>query len=73
MRMGLEVGKWLLDVAKYMLTALLFANFFGDMESPGTIVVVIFIMVAMFALGLWLIHDNEKGKEKNKQNNKKGK
>lgn len=71
--MGLEVGKWLLDVAKYMLTALLFANFFGDMESPGTIVVVIFIMVAMFALGLWLIHDNEKVKEKNKQNNKKGK
>lgn len=28
MRMGLEFGKWLLDVAKYMLTALLFANFF---------------------------------------------
>lgn len=25
--MGLEFGKWLLDVAKYMLTALLFANF----------------------------------------------
>ena len=67
--MGLEVGKWLLDVAKYMLTALLFANFFGDMDSPGTIVMVITLMVSMFVLGLRLIHDNEK--EKNKQNNKK--
>ena len=35
--MGLEFGKWLLDVAKYMLTALLFANFLGDMDSLGTI------------------------------------
>ncbi len=69
--MGLEVGKWLLDVAKYMLTALLFANFFGDMDSPGMIIVVIFIMVSMFILGLWLIHDS--GKEKNKQNNNKKK
>ena len=67
--MGLEVGKWLLDVAKYMLTALLFANFFGDMDSPGMIIVVIFIMMSMFTLGLWLIHDSRK--EKNKQNNKK--
>lgn len=30
--MGLEFGKWLLDVAKYMLTALILANFFGDMD-----------------------------------------
>ena len=26
--MELELGKWLLDVAKYMLTALILANFF---------------------------------------------
>lgn len=68
--MGLEVGKWLLDVAKYMLTALLFANFFGDMDSPGTIITVIVVMSSMFGLGLWLI--NEYGDNKNK-NKKKGK
>ncbi len=27
MLMGLEFGKWLMDVAKYMLTALLLASF----------------------------------------------
>lgn len=69
--MGLEVGKWLLDVAKYMLTALLFANFFGDMESPGTIVVAIVVMVSIFGLGLWLIRENSSGNNKN--NKKKGK
>ena len=35
--MGLEFGKWLMDVAKYILTALLLATFLGDMNSAGTI------------------------------------
>lgn len=72
--MGLEVGKWLLDVAKYMLTALLLANFFGDMNSPGTIFMAIILMVMLFGLGLWLIHENDGGKnDKVKNNKKKGK
>ena len=33
--MELELGKWLLDVAKYMLTALILANFFGSPDKPG--------------------------------------
>jgi hypothetical protein len=32
--MGLEFGKWLMDVAKYMLTALLLASFFWRHEYP---------------------------------------
>lgn len=35
--MGLEFGKWLMDVAKYILTALLLATFLGDMNSAATI------------------------------------
>ena len=31
--MGLEFGKWLMDVAKYMLTALLLASFFRGYNS----------------------------------------
>ena len=37
--MGLEFGKWLMDVAKYMLTALLLASFFGDMNTPGMVAI----------------------------------
>lgn len=66
--MDLELGKWLLDVAKYMLTALLFANFFGDMSSEGTIIVVVMLMLALLGMGLWLVHKfgNDEGENKKK-------
>lgn len=57
MRMELEFGKWLLDVAKYMLTALILANFFGDMDSLGTISFVTILMLVMLVSGLWLVRD----------------
>lgn len=55
--MELEFGKWLLDVAKYMLTALILANFFGDMDSLGTISFVTILMLVMLVSGLWLVRD----------------
>lgn len=55
--MELELGKWLLDVAKYMLTALILANFFGDMDSLGTISFVTILMLVMLVSGLWLVRD----------------
>jgi hypothetical protein len=33
-RMKKEFGKWLMDIAKYMTTALLLSSTFGDMENP---------------------------------------
>ena len=53
--MELELGKWLLDVAKYMLTALILANFFGDMDSPSALVLAILVMVILFGAGLVLV------------------
>lgn len=50
--MGLEFGKWLMDVAKYMLTALLLASFFGDMNTPGMVAIAILIMMVILGLGL---------------------
>lgn len=58
MRMELELGKWLLDVAKYMLTALMFANVFGDLSSPWLMVLVIIIMFVFLLVGLELIKRN---------------
>lgn len=51
--MRLEFGKWLMDVAKYMLTALLLANVFGNMDSLGAIWLVIFLITAILGLGLF--------------------
>ena len=65
--MGLEFGKWLMDVAKYILTALLLATFLGDMNSPGTIIASIVLMLGMLGIGLWLV------KKSSNNNKKKGK
>ena len=69
--MGLEFGKWLMDVAKYMLTALLLASFFGDMNTPGMVAIAIIIMLVMLGLGLWFVHHN--GPDDKNNNKKKGK
>ena len=68
--MGLEFGKWLMDVAKYMLTALLLASFFGDMNTPGMVTIAIIIMLVMLGLGLWFVHHNSPDDNNNKK--KKG-
>lgn len=65
--MGLEFGKWLMDVAKYMLTALLLATFLGDMNSAATIIASIVLMLGMLGIGLWLV------KKSSNNNKKKGK
>ena len=70
--MELELGKWLLDVAKYMLTALILANFFGDMDSPSALVLAILVTVILFGAGLGLVYDYGNHKDKG-INKKKGK
>ncbi|MDR0603552.1 MAG: hypothetical protein LBG80_04525 [Bacteroidales bacterium] len=57
-----EFGKWLMDIAKYMITALLLSSAFGDMENPWVIMSVIIASAATLVTGLWLIR-NKKEKE----------
>ena len=45
-----EMGKWLMDVAKYMFTALLISTIFADMEEPVIIYCAVF---AAFILLFW--------------------
>lgn len=59
-----------MDVAKYMLTALLLASFFGDMNTPGMIAIAIILMLVMLGLGLWFVHYNSPDDKNNKK--KKG-
>lgn len=48
--MNKEIGKWFLDVAKYILTAVLLKNLFGNSDSAFVVIVAISAMVALFIL-----------------------
>ena len=60
-----EFGKWLLDIAKYMVTALLLSTIFADMAEPIILwMVVIFSGVTLIA-GLSIIYNSEYKSNKN--------
>ena len=65
--MEFELGKWLLDIAKYLVTALLLASIFSDMSTPWIVTMVIVSAVATLSLGLYLIKKNEKSINNKKQ------
>lgn len=63
-----EFGKWLMDIAKYMVTALLLSSVFGDIGQTSVFVCVIAASAITLGWGLYLVKDN---KDANKM--KKGK
>ena len=59
--MKIELGKWLMDIAKYIVTALLLSSVFGDMQNPWIVISV--ILSAAITLTIWLILIRDKNKE----------
>ncbi len=60
-----EIGKWLLDISKYIITAYVLTQMFGkDDDSFWTFVGAISLAALLFIIGLALI-------KKDKNNNKK--
>ena len=55
-----ELGKWLMDIAKYMTTALLLSSVFGEMDSPLIVGSVIFSALLTLLIGLSLVGDKKK-------------
>ena len=55
-----ELGKWLMDIAKYMTTALLLSSVFGEMDSPLIVGLVIVSAVLTLLIGLSLVGDKKK-------------
>ena len=47
-------GKWLMDIAKYMATALLLSSAFGEMDRWWIVLVVLLGTVLTLVLGLLL-------------------
>jgi hypothetical protein len=62
-----EFGKWLMDIAKYMVTALLLSTIFADMQEPIIIYMVVILSIVVLIIGLSLVSDEP---SKNKQINK---
>lgn len=54
-------GDWLMDIAKYMLTALVLSSVLIDMNNPLVLVVVIILAIAIFFLGMHYVKEIKKG------------
>ena len=55
-----ELGKWLMDIAKYMTTVLLLSSVFGEMDSLLIVGLVIFSALLTLLIGLSLVGDKKK-------------
>ena len=60
-----ELGKWLLDIAKYLVTAVLLASVFSDIEEKLIIYIVVSIAIIItLGFGLYLVRDKKEKEEK---------
>jgi hypothetical protein len=55
-----EIGKWFMDIAKYVATAVLISSFLGGLEQKWIVYLVGTVIVAVgFSLGLYFIRDKK--------------
>ena len=54
-----EFGKWLMDIAKYMVTALLLSTIFADMHEPIIIYIVVIMSVIVLGFGLYWVNEGD--------------
>lgn len=69
-------GKWFLDVAKYILTAMFLTTVLTDMETSKVLYVTSLIFFICLIIGYLLLRkadkeEKQREKRKNKNNNKK--
>ena len=56
-----ELGKWLLDIAKYLVTAVLLASVFSDIEEKWAVYIIVSIAIIItLGFGLYLVKDKKK-------------
>ena len=67
LEMKKELGKWLMDISKYITTAVVLSSIFGGITETWKILTLGFFTITIsIATGLILIHSSEK-EEKNKK------
>mgnify|MGYP006873025507 FL=1 len=53
-----EFGKWLMDIAKYLVTAVLLASVFSDIQERWIVYVIVSCAIVLtLGLGLWFLRD----------------
>ena len=65
-----EFGKWFLDVAKYVLTAMILTSMIDDLSQSGLIIGASLLMVLCLLFGAYLMRrgkEEEDRKERNRQ------
>jgi ABC-type multidrug transport system permease subunit len=56
-----EIGKWLMDIAKYVATAIIISSFLGSLQHKWMVYFLGFLIVIVCGLiGLYLINYKEK-------------
>ena len=65
-----EIGKWLLDISKYIITAYILSQMFGkDNDSIWAFVGAVSLAVLLFGWGYYLMNRGKKKKLKNTKGN----
>ena len=55
-----EFGKWLMDIAKYLVTAVLLASVFSEIEEKWIVYFLVFSAITLtLGAGLWLLRDKK--------------
>ena len=63
-----EIGKWFMDVAKYVATAVLISSFLGSFDDKKTVYIVgVSIVLFGFILGAIFIRKDDTKQKNNKQ------
>ena len=60
-------AKWLLDIAKYLITAVAFSNMFDDLGSGNMLIGLVIAIAVTFVGGSWLLYVSRKDKKGNKK------
>ena len=55
-----ELGKWLMDIAKYMTTAVLLSSLFSDIDNGPWYVYLLIVLAVLITLGVGLLMFKEK-------------
>ncbi len=66
-----ELGKWLMDIAKYIITAVVLSSVFGEIESWAMYVAGVVSVGATLFVGLYLVSDRPLRLKKNKNDKTK--
>jgi len=59
-KMRKEIGKWFMDIAKYVATAILISSFLGSLEQKWIVYSIgSLIVFVCFSVGLYFIHNKK--------------